>query len=252
MLVEYAATEMGFLDYYSDADPNDKSIRGNGITTFLFHVAQCILFCLTNCVKTILIANASLKTFYSRLGFTVIKDFMTSTTSEAARSRFHYETGKSKAEQKKISAYSVYTLSHDELDFFMTIELTSIYIKMCSDIQMVIQHQKLGFLNKYIEDEIKKKVDKTRDQLASDEMAYAIRQYIGCIKHDTSQEGRIKNNINKLLFNREYIDFFIQIYIKWSSDNSIECMPHLEKMALSQFKVYIEAENDSMYCVQQP
>ena len=85
---------MGFLDDYSDADPNHKSIRGNGITTYLFHVAQCILFCLTNSVKTILIANASLKKFYSRLGFTVIKDFVTSTTYEASRSRFHYETGK--------------------------------------------------------------------------------------------------------------------------------------------------------------
>ena len=58
MLVEYAATEIGFLDDYSDADPNHKSIRGNGITTFLFHVAQCIVFNQTNRVKTILIANA--------------------------------------------------------------------------------------------------------------------------------------------------------------------------------------------------
>ena len=44
MLDEYAATEMGFLDDYSDADPNHKSIRGNGITTFLLHVARCIIF----------------------------------------------------------------------------------------------------------------------------------------------------------------------------------------------------------------
>ena len=84
LLVEYAATEMGFLDDYYDADPDQKSIRGNSITTFLFHVAQCIIFCLTNCVKTILIANASLKTFDSRLGFTVIKDLVTSTTFEVA------------------------------------------------------------------------------------------------------------------------------------------------------------------------
>ena len=69
MLIEYAATEMVFLDYYSDADPNHKSIRGNGITTFLFHAYQCIIFNLKNHVKTILIANVSLKTFYSRLGF---------------------------------------------------------------------------------------------------------------------------------------------------------------------------------------
>ena len=101
MLIEYAATEMGFLDYYSDADPNHKSIRGNGITTFFFHVDQCIIFNLTNHVKTILIANVSLKKFYSRLVFTVIKDFVTSTNFEAARRQFHYETGKSKADQKK-------------------------------------------------------------------------------------------------------------------------------------------------------
>ena len=92
---------MGFLDDYSDADPYHKSIRGNGITKFIFHVAQCILFCLIFFLKTILIANASLKSFYSRLGFTVIKDFATSTTFEAARSRFHCEKGKSKAEQKQ-------------------------------------------------------------------------------------------------------------------------------------------------------
>ena len=51
MLIQYAATEMGFPDDYSDADPNHKSIRGNCITTFTFHVAQCILFCPKNMLK---------------------------------------------------------------------------------------------------------------------------------------------------------------------------------------------------------
>ena len=111
MLIEYAASEMGFLDYYSDADPNHKSIRVNGITTFLFHVSQCIISNLTNHVKTILIANVSLKTFYSRLGFTVIKDFVTSTTFEAARRQFHYDTGKSKADETKtIGLQCLYTI----------------------------------------------------------------------------------------------------------------------------------------------
>ena len=73
-------------------------------------------------------------------------------------------------------------------------------------------------------------------------MAYDITYYIDCLKHDPSWVGRIKNDINKLLVNREYVDFFIQIYEQWSSDNSIKCLPHFEKMALSQFKVYIEAE----------
>ena len=122
MLVEYAATEMDFLDDYSNADPNHKIIRGNDITTFLFHVALCIIFNLKNRVKTILIANASLKSSYSRLGFTVIKDFATSTNFEAARSRFHYEKGKYKAEQKQnIGLQCLYTIPrrvtfiHDDL-----------------------------------------------------------------------------------------------------------------------------------------
>ena len=87
----------------------------------------------------------------------------------------------------------------------------------------------------------RKKRKKTRYQHASDKMAYDIRHYIHCLQHNHSWVGRINNDINKLLVNREYIDFFIQIYEQWSSYNSIKCLPHFEKMALSQFKVYIEA-----------
>ena len=42
MLVEYAVTEMVCFDDYSDAAPRAITMRGNGITTFLLHVAQCI------------------------------------------------------------------------------------------------------------------------------------------------------------------------------------------------------------------
>ena len=80
---------------------------------------------------------------------------------------------------------------------------------------------------------ISRKKRKTREQLASDEMAYDIRQYIDYLKHDPFWVGRITNDINKLLVNREYIDFFIHIYIQWSTDNSIEFLPHFEKMASS-------------------
>ena len=41
---------MGLLDDYLDADPNHKSIMGNGITTFILHVAQCIISNQTNSV----------------------------------------------------------------------------------------------------------------------------------------------------------------------------------------------------------
>ena len=167
---------MGFLDDFYDADPNHKSIRVNGITTFLFHVSQCILFHLTNCVKTILIANASLKSFYSRLGFTVIKDFVTSTTFEAARSQFHYEKGKSKAEQKQtIGLQCLHTIPrrvtflHDDRMRFNIHKNAFRYLDGVSTSEP-------WFPNKYIEDEIKKKVDKTRGQLASHEMDYDIRQ----------------------------------------------------------------------------
>ena len=88
----------------------------------------------------------------------------------------------------------------------------------------------------------RKKLTKTRDQLASDKMAYGIRNYIHCLQHNHFWVGRINNDINRLLFNREYIDFFIQIYEQWSTYNNIKCLPHFEKVALSQFKVYIEAE----------
>ena len=44
MLVDYTGTEMGYFDDYSDASPRAKTMRRNGITNFLLHVAQCITF----------------------------------------------------------------------------------------------------------------------------------------------------------------------------------------------------------------
>ena len=91
------------------------------------------------------------------------------------------------------------------------------------------------FTNKYIEAEIKKKLDKTRGQLSSDEMENEIRHYIDSLNHDPQWVRIITNDINKFLVNCEYIEFFMQIYIQWSIDNSytssdqkliIECMPH--------------------------
>ena len=73
-------------------------------------------------------------------------------------------------------------------------------------------------------------------------MEYDIRQYIDYLKHNPFWVGRTTNDINKLLVNREYIDLFMQIYMQWSNANSVECLQHFEKMALSQFKVYIEVE----------
>ena len=101
MLLGYAVTEMGPFDDYSDTDPQGKSMRGNGITTFLVHIDQCMTFNQTNRVKTTLISKSSLKLFYSRLGFKVIKYFANYPNFEEVRKRFHYESGKSEADKKK-------------------------------------------------------------------------------------------------------------------------------------------------------
>ena len=58
------------------------------------------------------------------------------------------------------------------------------------------------FLNKYIEADIKNKLDKTRGQLESDEMDNEIRHYIDSLNHDPQWVRRITNDINKLLVNR--------------------------------------------------
>ena len=58
MLVDYEVTEMGCFDDDSDADTRAKTTRGNGITTFLLNVAQCITFRQTNIVTATLIYKA--------------------------------------------------------------------------------------------------------------------------------------------------------------------------------------------------
>ena len=107
------------------------------------------------------------------------------------------------------------------------------------------------FSNKYIEVDIKKKLDKTREQLASDEMENEIRDYVESLNHNHHWVRRITCDINKVLVDREYIYLFMQIYMQWSKDNGytssnqkliIECLPHFERLVLSQFKVCIEVE----------
>ena len=102
MLVDYAVTEMGCFDDYLDAAPRAKNMRGNGITTFLLHVAQCITFCQTNIVTSTLIDKESLKSFYSSLGFKVIKIFSISPHFKESRKRFNYESRKYKSLLKNL------------------------------------------------------------------------------------------------------------------------------------------------------
>ena len=98
------------------------------------------------------------------------------------------------------------------------------------------------FPHKYIESYIKKKLDKTRGQLASDEMENEIGNYFESINLDPQWVRRITNDINKLLVDREYIDFFMQIYMQWSKNNGytssnqniiIESLPYFDTLSLS-------------------
>ena len=78
MLVDYAVTEMGCFDDYSDAAPCAKTMSGNSINNFLLHVSQCITFNQTIKLTATLISEAQLKSSYSRLGFKIINYFATS------------------------------------------------------------------------------------------------------------------------------------------------------------------------------
>ena len=91
-------------------------------------------------VTATLIAEALLKSFYSRLGFKVIKDLATSPNSEEACNKFKYESGKSKALQKQLASNFIKP-SHNVLQIFMIIKLTLIKIEICSNIYMRFHHQ---------------------------------------------------------------------------------------------------------------
>ena len=85
MLVDYAVTDMGLFDDYSDDASHTKIMRGNGITTFILHVAQCVTINKTKFVTATIIAKARFKSLYSRLGFKLIRDSETSPNFEKAR-----------------------------------------------------------------------------------------------------------------------------------------------------------------------
>ena len=100
-----------------DDSPRAKTMRVNGITKFLLNVAQCITLLQKNIVTATLIYKALLKSFYSRLGFKVIKDFAGYPHLEEACKQFNYESGKSKALQKE----TIGLLCHQTIPLSVTI-----------------------------------------------------------------------------------------------------------------------------------
>ena len=148
------------------------------------HVAQCIIFNQTNCVKTTLISDASLKSFYSRLDFKAIKDFANSPNFEEACKRFHYESGKSKEDHKKNIGLQYLQTIPRRVTFLHDDRINlNIHKNMFINLHDVPTSEN-WFPNKYIEAEIKKKLEKNRGQLTSDETENEIRHYVESINHD--------------------------------------------------------------------
>ena len=133
-------------------------MRGNGITKFLLHVSQCIIFNKKNRVKPTIIADALLKSFYSRLGLKVIKDFANSTNFEEARKRFNYDSGKSKSDQKKTIGLQCLQTIPLRVTFIYDDRINlNIHNNAFRNLHDVPTSEN-WFPNKYIETEIKKEI----------------------------------------------------------------------------------------------
>ena len=71
----------------------------------------------------------------------------------------------------------------------------------------------------YIDAEVKKKIYKTRRELAGDEMAKETKHYVESLNHDHNWLKKISIEIDNFLINYEYIDFFMHMYMQWSKDD---------------------------------
>ena len=103
----------------------------------------------------------------------------------------------------------------------------------------------------YIDTEVKKKLDETKGRLAGNEMEKETKYYVEYINHDPNWLNTIIIEIDIFLIDREYINFFIQMYIQWRKDDGstsssqtliIPRLPCFGKLDLSQFQLYIEAQ----------
>ena len=71
------------------------------------------------------------------------------------------------------------------------------------------------------------------------------------LNNDSNWVKTISIENDKFLINRKYIQFFMKMYLQWSKDDSstsysrkliILRLPIFDKMVLSQFQLYIEAQ----------
>ena len=131
-----------------------------------------------------LIAEAQLKSLYSRLGFKFIKDFSKYPNFEKARKRFHCDSGKSKALHKQTIGLQCYLtipqsdkILHDNrIDF----NENRYVFKDLNEVPLSDD----WFLYEYIDAEVNNKLEKTKVQLAGDEMEKETKHYVESINHN--------------------------------------------------------------------
>ena len=96
-------------------------------------------------------------------------------------------------------------------------------------------------LYEYIDAEVNKKLEKTKGQLAGNEKKKETKHHVESLNHDPNWLKTITIEIDKLLIDREYINFFILMYMQWRRHDSytsssqtliIPRMPSFEKLAL--------------------
>ena len=164
-------------------------------------------------VTETLISKASLNSFYSRLGFKVIKDFVTSPNYEKACKQFHYESGNTKDSRKKIGLQCYLTIPR---------RVTFIYENRTDSNENKYVLKDLNyfpplddwFSYEYIDAEAKKKVDKTKGQLAENEIEKETKHYVEYLNHDPNWLKTITIEIDEFRINHEYIYFFMHTYMK--------------------------------------
>ena len=114
------------------------------------------------------------------------------------------------------------------------------------------------FPYEYIDAEVNKKVDKTKGQLAGNEMEKETKYYVESLNNNPNWLMTITSEIDKFLINCEYINFFTRIYMQWSKDDDsnsssqtliIPRLLRFENMALLQLRLYIEAQTMTQYFV---
>ena len=165
-------------------------------------------------VTATLIAEESLKSLYASLGFKVIKDFLTSTNFEDSRKQFYYESGKYEILQKKTIGLQCFptiprrvTILYDNRNQFNQNK------GVFKDLNEVPPSYD-SFPYEYIDTEVKEKLDKTKGQLTGNEMENETKNYVESIIHDTNWLKTITIEIDKVLINREYINFLIIMYMQ--------------------------------------